>query len=41
VREVGIGWLKLCLPVMTERIAAHPVRLRLASGLAWLQKVSA
>jgi hypothetical protein len=41
VREVGIGWLKLCSPVMTGRIAAHPVRLRLASGLAWLQKVSA
>jgi len=41
LREVGLGWLRRRYPLMSQRIAAHPWSLRLASGLARLQKVSA
>jgi hypothetical protein len=40
LHDVGIGWLKRRYPVLSERIAAHPWCLRLASGLSQLQKVS-
>ena len=36
----GIDWLRRRYPAMSERIAAHPLRLALASGLLRLQKVS-
>jgi len=41
MHEVGLGWLRRRYPVFSERIAAHPVSLWLASGLTRLQKSSA
>jgi hypothetical protein len=38
--DVGIGWLRQHYPALSERFASHPISLRLASGLARLQKVS-
>ena len=40
LHDIGIGWLKHRYPVLSERVAAHPWRLRLASGLSRLQKVT-
>ena len=40
LHEIGIGWLSGRYPVLSERVAAHPWRRRLASGLSRLQKVS-
>ncbi len=40
MHEIGMGWLQRRYPVLSDRIAAHPWRLRLASGLARLQKVA-
>jgi hypothetical protein len=39
--QVGMGWLKRRYPVMSDRIVSHPWSHRLASGLSWLQKISA
>ncbi len=41
LHEVGVPWLKRRYPAPCRRIADNPVMLRLASGLAWLHKVSA
>jgi hypothetical protein len=41
LHEVAIGWLQRRYPDFCRRIAAHPVALRLASGLAHLQESSA
>jgi hypothetical protein len=41
LHDIGIGWLQRRYPIRSARISAHPVMLRLASGLLWLQKVSA
>lgn len=38
--DIAIGWLTRHYPYLTARIAAHPVAMRLASGLARLQKVT-
>jgi hypothetical protein len=38
---VGAGWFAKRYPALAERIAAHPLRIRLASGLAHLQKSAA
>jgi hypothetical protein len=40
LHHIGIGWLARRYPVMSDRIASHPLSRRLASGLARLQKVS-
>jgi hypothetical protein len=40
MHKVGIGWLQRRYPDICRRIAAHPWRLLLASGLSRLQKVS-
>lgn len=40
LHEVGIGWLQRRYPVLCARMAANPVTLRLASGLASLHKMS-
>jgi hypothetical protein len=40
LHEIGIDWLRRRYPVMSERIAAHPWPLWLASSLSRLQKVS-
>jgi hypothetical protein len=39
--QAGIGWLRRHYPAIADRIASHPGRLRLASGLSWLQKMAA
>ena len=39
--QVGMGWLRRRYPVLSHRFAAHPWRMRLASGLAGLQKMNA
>lgn len=38
--QIGIGWLARRYPVMSGRIASHPLSHRLASGLSRLQKVA-
>lgn len=40
-REIAIGWLQARYPILAQRLATLPVSRRLASGLAWLHKVSA
>lgn len=40
-QQVGIDWLRRRYPVMSMRVAAHPLSLKLASGLSRLQKASA
>ncbi len=40
LHDIGIGWLKRRYPVLSERFAANPLSLWLASGLTRLQKVS-
>ena len=39
--QIGMGWLRRHCPALSDRVAANPTRLRLASGLSWLQKMSA
>lgn len=39
--RVGIDWSKRRFPAFSQQFAVHPWSRRLASGLAWLQKVSA
>jgi hypothetical protein len=39
--QVGIDWLSRRFPVRSDRIAAHPLRILLASGLTRLQKSAA
>jgi len=39
--RVGIGWLILYFPALSQRFVVHPWSQRLASGLARLQKASA
>jgi hypothetical protein len=41
MHEVGLVWLQRRYPVLSERIAIHPLAHRLASGLSRLQKISA
>jgi len=41
MHEVGLVWLRRRYPVLSERIAIHPLAHRLASGLSRLQKISA
>ncbi|HEY5380174.1 MAG TPA: hypothetical protein VIJ78_11650, partial [Pseudolabrys sp.] len=41
MHDVGIGWLQRRYPALSERIANHPMALRLASGLSRLQKSAA
>ena len=41
MHEVGIGWLQRRYPVLSERLASHPLSLWLASGLTRLQKSAA
>ncbi len=41
MHETGVDWLRRRCPALSARIAAHPWRLRLASGLSCLQKISA
>jgi hypothetical protein len=38
--QVGLGWLRRRYPALSDRIAAQPWWLRLASGVSRLQKVS-
>ena len=38
--DVAAGWLQGRYPARSARFASHPVSQRLASGLAWLHKVS-
>jgi hypothetical protein len=40
MHELGMSWLNRRYPVMSERIQSHPWSLRLASGLARLQRAS-
>ena len=40
VQRVGVDQLKRRYPALSERLVVHPWSRRLASGLAWLQKVS-
>ena len=39
--RVGIVWLEQRFPALSQQFVVHPWSRRLASGLAWLQKVSA
>jgi hypothetical protein len=41
IQEAGVDWLRRRYPALSAHIAAHPWRLRLASGLSHLQKISA
>jgi hypothetical protein len=41
LHDVGLPWLQGRYPVLCKRAAVHPWRMRLASGLAWLQEWSA
>ena len=41
LHELGLDWLRGRYPPLAERLARHPARLRLASGLTRLQKISA
>lgn len=40
-QQIGIDWLRRRYPVMSMRVAAHPLSLKLAAGLSRLQKASA
>lgn len=40
IREIGFDWLYRRAPAQCERFVQYPLSRRLASGLAWLQKVS-
>jgi hypothetical protein len=40
MHEVGMGWLKHRYPLLSESLMSNPFSLRLASGLARLQKVA-
>jgi hypothetical protein len=40
LHEVGAGWLQRRYPALCGRMAANPITLRLASGLASLHKMS-
>jgi hypothetical protein len=41
LHEVAICWLRRRYPELSERLATHPLSPWLASGLTWLQKISA
>jgi hypothetical protein len=41
LHRIGVGWFAKRYPAMAVRIADHPLRMRLASGLAHLQKSTA
>ncbi len=40
IQQVGIGWLARRYPLISARIASHPLSFRLGAGLSRLQKVA-